>query len=499
MIMKSSFPIKPIVVSVVSYFTAVLFIYAATSKLLDFENFQVQLAQSPLLSAFAGWLPVFVPVAEYVLALGLLVPRFRFIALLASLHLMTLFSVYIYIILHYSAFVPCSCGGVLEKMSWNQHLVFNVLVSGLLLYSLLVVPLLHQKVMSLKFRMLVGFISLFSAVVLLFFLYSRSETMMHERNPFIRRFPHHPVRLLHELDLKLNSYYIAGMSGSSIYLGNTTSALHLKIVDTTLSLVRERELVLSDPDLLFKRPQLVVSDTLVYLIDGSVPTVLSGSIDDFILSTNITHAYFSLAVPVAANRFAIRARSSSTNENVLGLLSVGNSSAVALKPLLLQKQVDGIFDTDGVLLYNKSLEKVIYVYYYRNPFLVLDTALQLEDTGKTIDTIGNVSFKIQKLEHQNATTFSQPPLLVNRTAVTDGAYLYVQSQIIGRFEPKSSWNTSAVIDVYHLPTKTYRYSFRIANKGSAALSDFHIYGNKVIGLIGTTLVVYELDLAAFKD
>jgi len=111
----------------VSYLCVLLFLYAAASKILDYENFQVQLAQSPLLSAFAGYVAWGVPAFEIAISLMLLSEKWRAIGLFTAFGLMVMFTAYIYIILNFSAFVPCSCGGVLEKMSWNQHLVFNVI------------------------------------------------------------------------------------------------------------------------------------------------------------------------------------------------------------------------------------------------------------------------------------------------------------------------------------------------------------------------------------
>jgi hypothetical protein len=104
-----------------------MLVYAATSKILDFENFKIQLGQSPLLSSYADWITIIVPLSEFFIAFLLLIPKFRFIGLFASYFLMVLFTAYIYIILSYSAFIPCSCGGILEKMTWNQHLVFNII------------------------------------------------------------------------------------------------------------------------------------------------------------------------------------------------------------------------------------------------------------------------------------------------------------------------------------------------------------------------------------
>src|SRR5690606_14139651 len=117
---------RKIVIEIISLLYVLLFVYAAVSKLLDFENFQVQLGQSPLLSAFASWVSWLVIIVELTIALALIIPRFRNTGLLAALSLMTMFTAYIFIILHYSSFVPCSCGGILEKMTWNIHFVFNI-------------------------------------------------------------------------------------------------------------------------------------------------------------------------------------------------------------------------------------------------------------------------------------------------------------------------------------------------------------------------------------
>lgn len=139
------------IVSIICYIYVVLFTYAATSKLLDFENFRVQLGQSPLLSAFAVWSSIAVPVSEIIIAILLLLPKFRFFGLFAAYSLMVMFTAYIYIILNYSAFVPCSCGGILEKMTWNQHLIFNILFVLLAVFAILletknVLLLKHQTI-----------------------------------------------------------------------------------------------------------------------------------------------------------------------------------------------------------------------------------------------------------------------------------------------------------------------------------------------------------------
>jgi uncharacterized membrane protein YphA (DoxX/SURF4 family) len=115
----------------------VLFVYAATSKLMDFQQFKVQLGQSPVLTAYADWVAWTVPLLEYLLALLLLVGHYRYIALYGAFGLMVMFTTYILVVLNFSDYIPCSCGGVLEDLGWTEHIVFNLVFIGLALLGIL--------------------------------------------------------------------------------------------------------------------------------------------------------------------------------------------------------------------------------------------------------------------------------------------------------------------------------------------------------------------------
>ena len=103
-----------------------LFIYAAASKWLDYEKFLVELGKSPVLSPFAQLTAWLIPSMEILISLLLVLERTRHLALYASFTLMVIFSAYIITILHFSTYIPCSCGGILEKMGWGQHFWFNM-------------------------------------------------------------------------------------------------------------------------------------------------------------------------------------------------------------------------------------------------------------------------------------------------------------------------------------------------------------------------------------
>ncbi|WP_293299853.1 MauE/DoxX family redox-associated membrane protein [Pedobacter sp. UBA4863] len=107
---------------------ALVFIYAGVSKLMDYSNFKVQLSKSPILADYANTVSWAVPVLELSIAAKLFVAGLREFALYAFLFLMSSFTIYLLVILNFSDHIPCSCGGILQKMSWEGHIIFNLAI-----------------------------------------------------------------------------------------------------------------------------------------------------------------------------------------------------------------------------------------------------------------------------------------------------------------------------------------------------------------------------------
>lgn len=131
---------KTILTEIIASLFILLFMYAAASKLLDYQKFRIQLGQSPLLTTFAPTIAFIIPCIEILISILLFSNKFRLAGLYISFCIMNMFSTYIYIITKFSSYIPCSCGGILSKMSWNQHLVFNIIfvfigLAGILNYQ----------------------------------------------------------------------------------------------------------------------------------------------------------------------------------------------------------------------------------------------------------------------------------------------------------------------------------------------------------------------------
>ncbi|MCC9073533.1 hypothetical protein LNQ49_18305 [Flavobacterium sp. F-65] len=398
--------------------------------------------------------------------------------------------------LNYSSYLPCSCGGILEKMSWLEHLIFNfifVLLAGLALW------LNHPhsnsgrkntRLLSYPIQLLLSFLLSCIAVIILFL---SSEEIMHHQNPFIRRYPHHPVTLTHTLDLKYNSYYFAGAGEEKLYLGNYTVPLYLLSVDNKLQ-QQKIQVTLDRSSFPFRSIRMAVRPPFFYIIDGKVPAIFSGRITDWNAKLQEPKSpYFTTAVPIDSSSIIFRSINTTSNNNVLGIFKAGVPSKLQMAPQLLQKQIDGIFDTDGMLHYSEEMKRMIYLYSYRNEYIVADENGVLDYRGNTIDTVSRAQIKVAYLKEKTEQTMAIPALSVNANSSVYGHLLFVNSNVPGRYEPKKVWNQSSVIDVYDLNKKGYLFSFHIYGIDGEKIRDFLVTSTHVYALIDTKLVVYQLN------
>lgn len=487
--MKLAASFKSHFIYVVALLHIVLYVYAAVTKLLDFENFQVQLGQSPLLSAYASPVSYMVPIVEVLISCLLLLPKYRYIGLYGSFSLMLMFSAYIFIMLHFSPFTPCSCGGILEEMNWEQHLIFNLIFVMLSLSALF----LSKRNSPIKIRLATTATVALLSICTIIILYISSENTIHHRNNFIRRFPKHPTKDKIAIELPYASYFLAGYDNKHIYLGNKTAPLLVTIYDLKLKKIKEVRINMPRIDFKYKAPRLSVKPPYFYFTDGTVPCVFTG--DTLTWKATLksdTKDYFNAFVPTNKHSGIVRAVSSKTKQNVLGVLWFGEEKKLILNHNLLKKQVDGLFDTSGQLLFNEQTNQVIYTYFYRNQFLITNPNLTLIKTGKTIDTITKAQVKVAKIKSKNEIVLAKQPLLVNRLMASYGNYLFVNSALMGKHEPKIMWDKASIIDVYNLKDNTYAFSFYIYNKQDTTMDEFIVINDYVVNLNGKHLTIERI-------
>jgi hypothetical protein len=131
------FPIKNISLNLIAALFIFLFTYTAISKLTEHDLFRNTLSKSPLIGSYAGFVSIVLPITELIVAALLFFPKTKLAGFISSLSLMFMFTGYLAWLLLFTKNLPCSCGGVLQQLSWLQHLWFNIfftVLAGLGIY-----------------------------------------------------------------------------------------------------------------------------------------------------------------------------------------------------------------------------------------------------------------------------------------------------------------------------------------------------------------------------
>jgi len=116
------------IITILSYSLSILFVYAASAKAMVYTDFMADIAKSPLLVNYNN----------AILAPGILGLEFLAVILLQfkatlklgfylSSFLMLMFTLYLGTLYFFYTNIPCSCGGILGRMPYPVHIIFNLL------------------------------------------------------------------------------------------------------------------------------------------------------------------------------------------------------------------------------------------------------------------------------------------------------------------------------------------------------------------------------------
>ena len=125
-----------------------LFAYTGINKLLTHQQFSNQLLQNEYLHSFALPISFALPVVEILTAICLVFERTKPAGLWSAAILMTLFSIYVGgMLLQHKMPLHCTCGGIINAMTWKQHLLFNLLFIALA-WATILIQKKHSKRIS---------------------------------------------------------------------------------------------------------------------------------------------------------------------------------------------------------------------------------------------------------------------------------------------------------------------------------------------------------------
>lgn len=333
-------------------------------------------------------------------------------------------------------------------------------------------------------------------ILIVVVLYGLSGQMSRKKNGFQRKLNSMFVHAGDTLDVRFNSYYVAGYTKDKIYLGNTSAPTYVLVCNIALvDTAPIRTHFFYGGRINGEGLHLWVDSPRFFYLDRINALLLAGVHPDSIAATGrVSKVQFTKGVPLSGSSAVIKVYDRRLHQEVLRKESIFESDHD--QPYYpLHVQGEGIFSPDGSIVYDKKSARIAYVYYYRNEFVVLDTNLNPLFKGHTIDTVAHPHIEVSTVASEGITTMSAPPMMVNKRCCIAGNYLLVQSMLRSDGEGEASFQRISAIDVYSLLNGNYQFSFYLPKSHGLDISDLSFCGDRLLVFYGRYLLSYKIDMS----
>jgi hypothetical protein len=356
--------------------------------------------------------------------------------------------------------------------------------------------------------------------IVIVLLYVTMEAPLRYAQGFHRdlRYSELKQRRVFELDAE-GYYYLAGIADGEILLGNEKDSLGLMSINIASGSKRRIQIRMANDKLSklnasyysvgstihhpprLSRNVIEVDSPYFFIKAKDLPGIFEGRLGQWEASRVADGIpFFSSAVPMGRGAFAFTfigsLGDSILNKNMIGKISEG--AMIGVNGDILEAEVDKYFSTLGTLRYSKKLDQLIYIYAYRNQYLIIDNKLKVLNKWKTIDTLSHPHIKPKQIA-DNRFLLGSTPAIVNNTAEIHRDLLFVQSNIMATNESRSVFDQTTAIDVYNIRTNTYRSSFYLPDYHAIKLTSYRIIHDRIIAQHGKYLILYALPVNLLKD
>lgn len=318
-----------------------------------------------------------------------------------------------------------------------------------------------------------------------------------EKYGFERHLLSNILNPLHELKIKEQLYRICGSTSSNLFF---TGKDPREFIITDYSLHQYDTLKLITPlvyDML-SIDNVIVDSPNIYFYSDNYKSIISCRFFDSVLKiTTLKTPIFTRSVQISQESAVLRAFDTSFKFQAFKKIN-RNSGEVIRQVQIIKDQHDIGFSTDGLLKYDSSTNRILYVQYYQNRFYCLDTNLNILYVGKTIDTTNintiNTRTFIKKKGGGNVMP-STPVRTVNINSLTANGHLLILSSIKADNEEIKAFEKNTVIDIYENKDGAYKGSFYIPNKEGKKAQQIAFFNGTLVVLYQNYICTYKLNIS----
>ncbi len=274
--------------------------------------------------------------------------------------------------------------------------------------------------------------------------------------------------------------------------GATTSHFFFSVPNPQWLVMMDRELKKTDTiyfpvtpsEILQSAHSFSVDSPDIYLQANNIPALFYGQLDKGKIREVRLASLFTKSVLISPTCMIVRAFDSSQKQQLFQKIDCRTGRVTRGASIIHQRNTDIGFSTDGLLQYDSLTKCLLFVEFYQNRFLCLDTNLNLKYTGKTIDTINTnpVSIQFTKIEGKDLLMPGKPRITVNQLCSVSNGYLFILSGLIADNEKRDDFRKNDVIDIYRIRDGNYTGSFHIPSIAGEKIRSFLVVKDRIIAL-----------------
>ena len=311
------------------------------------------------------------------------------------------------------------------------------------------------------------------------------------KNGFNRNFSTTAIEEARRIHFDAPMYKVCGVSNDSIFFtGKLPGKIYLatqqfKEVDTF-------NLHLVNIPGLWTEFQTYVEYPQAYILGGNAKCIISANLrtGQHTIDTLATNGPFGNTVRVGPETYIMRRINHFTlNADFIKLNSV--IKVITSEKGLSIPLADAGFTYDGMLNYDQSTKRLIFVPFYNNNIICFDSSFQVLYKSHTIDTNQTAKSQIVNKGSQSV-TFKEPPVMLNSYSWVYNGSLFVLSKLQADNEKETVFDEHLPIDEYDIRTGKYLQSYQLPVVHGQKLVSVYMTGNTAF------LGLYEKDIIQYR-
>jgi hypothetical protein len=238
-----------------------------------------------------------------------------------------------------------------------------------------------------------------------------------------------------------------------------------------------------------------VDSPWIYLHANNIPALFYASFDSgHLKAVKLATSLFTRSVQVSPDCMVVRAFDSTSQKQIFQCIDCHTGQVTRQATIIEQDSHDNGFSTDGLLQYDSLSKRLLFIQCYQNRFFCLDTNLNLQYKGITIDTISKNLVSIQKvqIDQEERLMPASPRAIVNEQAFVSNGVLFILSGLIADNEEPAVFRRNAAIDCYRISNGRYIGSFHIPLIDGEKIKSFLVKANRLIALYLNHIGIYKV-------